>query len=681
MYRPFYLLLTSAVLSACGGGSSSNVIQLPEDSFSVEQYKSLSTTEIEGVILKEATASELENQLKNGIRLGVYINTPQLEDFPRAILPTSAADQAESGFLTDARNSEFSETNTHFQGVDESDFVKYDGQYAYMVTHPEYIWGDDQPNAAIRILETDPTNAGISEVASIEIDNGYWGEVSELYLAGDAEGTDSLVTLRSSWNYFIAAEPFIMEANTMDIWWPQPFENKIQLSSYDVSVPSSPEINFNLEIDGILHDSRKVGNTLYLVTQFSPILPQIQYYFTSAEDAEVNEGKIKDLTLQDLLPQVSINGEDPQALLSAEDCLIPVTSDNLTGYKSIMSFIAIDLETQEISATRCLNAQVQGIYSTQNNFYIGASASKDWNSFSSFTVVHKFALDDELSYRSTGVTQGSLGWRDASFRIHEFEDLLHIVTTTRDDTWTPTHHLSVFRDSLTTDEMELVSQIPNESRPETIGKPNEDIYAVRFLEDKAYVVTFEVIDPLYIIDLSNPEDPQITGELEVPGFSTYLHPIGDSHLLGIGRDSGQSTGLKVSLYNVADINNPQLVNSETLGSSRSYSPAEYDLRALSFLPAGDDELRFALPASLYGDQWDWQEESLQLFEVSGLSDGQASLAWVGSIQSESASETQVWPNNSGIDRSVLHGDAVYYMHGGDVWSSFWSSPESATGPH
>ncbi len=679
MYRPLTLIVASLALTACGGGSSSSDDSGPESTFSVEQYKSLSSAEVEAVILKPASAEELETQLKNGLRLGVYINTSEIDDFPRTSLPVETIELAENSLAADAQSSEFSQTNTHFQGVDEADFVKYDGQHIYMVTHPEYIWDEELPSAEIRIMETDPTNAGINEVGTIVLDNGSWGEVSELYLAGDSGGAESLVTLRSSWNYLIAAEPFI---DVMaDIWWPGNFDNKIELSSYDVSAPSAPEKSFTLEIDGVLHNSRKVGNTLYLVTQFSPHVPEIQYYFTSAEEAEENEMKIQDLSLQDLLPQVSINGNETQALLDAEDCLIPVTSDNLIGYKNIMSFIAIDLQTQEITATRCISANVQGIYATQNNFYIGASTSQVWEGFNSFTAIHKFALDDELSYRSSGFVQGSLGWRDASFRMHEYDDLLHVVSTTRDENWSPVHHLSVLRDSETTDEMEVISQIPNENRPDAIGKPNEDIYAVRFLEDKAYVVTFERIDPLYIIDLSNPEDPQITGELEVPGFSTYLHPVGDSYLLGVGQDSGQNTGLKVSLYNVADISDPQLLASETLGSTRSRSAAEYDLRAMSFLQADNDQLRFALPTSLYDEQWVWQEESLQLFEINGLAGEQASLDRVGTIESETNGGEQNWPSVSGTDRSVLHEDAVYYIHGSEVWSSFWSSPENATGPH
>ena len=116
------------------------------------------------------------------------------------------------------------------------------------------------------------------------------------------------------------------------------------------------------------------------------------------------------------------------------------------------------------------------------------------------------------------------------------------------------HQLYILRESSTRPELEIVSTLPNDSRPEEIGKPNEALYGVRFLGDVAYAVTFERIDPLYAIDLSIPADPFIAGELEVTGFSDFLHPVTDDLLLGLGRSA--EGGIKVELFDVSSIAQP-----------------------------------------------------------------------------------------------------------------------------
>ena len=114
----------------------------------------------------------------------------------------------------------------------------------------------------------------------------------------------------------------------------------------------------------------------------------------------------------------------------------------------------------------------------------------------------------------------------------------------------------------------------------------ERIFAVRFLGDKGYVVTFRQVDPLYTLDLSNPEKPTVRGELELLGFSSYLHPIGDDLLLGLGQDAneqGQTQGTQLSLFDVSDLSAPKRLHAKALGESTS-SAAEYDHHAFLYWP-------------------------------------------------------------------------------------------------
>jgi len=683
MHRVTSIVSVCCMIVACGSDNNSSSTPSPTGSAAVDigDYGELTKTDVEAKVLKQASADELENHLKNGMRLNVSIRGNRIAgdnpaDDSGQTAPTATLSVAA------AQESEFSSTNTHVRGVDESDFIKYDGKFIYMATHPEFIWGEDKPNAEIRILETDPASAGITQAGRISLDNDQWGEVSELYLMENDEGTSGLVTLRSSWSYIAATEPTLTDV-AFDIY-PAPFEDKIQMATYDVSDPSTPERSFTVEIDGYLQASRKIGNTIYLVTQFSPHFSFIQYHFDSEQEAQENEDRIASITLQDLLPSVSINGGEERSLVDADDCLIPVDLTPQHGYHNILSIVAIDLENQKISSATCLNAHVNGIYSTPNNLYIGGSAVRDWSTHNSFSVIHKFNLGDEISYRSTGFLPGTLGWNNPSFRMDEFDNSLRVVTTSLDENWSPLHTLSILRDSDITDEMELLATLPNEANPQPIGKPDEDIYAVRFFGERAYIVTFERIDPLYIIDLSDVVNPTIAGELEVPGFSTYLHPVGDNYLLGIGQgtdDSGIAESIKVSLFDINDINAPNLIHSESFGDSGTWSSALYDLRAISFLAPTPDQLRFSFPISIYGTEWSWQEEALHLFEINGLDGNTADFTFVGKIISEELTDQNLWPSFSGTDRSVLHDEAVYYTHGNSVWTAFWSNPEVANGPH
>ncbi|MFT5083415.1 MAG: putative secreted protein with C-terminal beta-propeller domain [Lentisphaeria bacterium] len=685
------LFFAGSTIVACGGegNNTGDPIVNPDTGgtptgLSISEYNKLELSAIEPVVLKQATAQELETHLKNGLRLNVYItrDTIGVIGAPAVRIALSDASAAPEAAAADAATSDnFSETNTQVAGVDESDFIKYDGQFLYMTNQFNNWWEDDAAQNRIRILETNPDTATIEEVGSVSISNDQWGNVGELYLVHDEtdNATKAMATIRSSWTYYATIEPRFDDV--MFASWPYYGENQVQITSYDVTDPTTPSQNYSVEIDGFLQGSRKIGNTLYLVTQYSPYIPYIDYVFDSDEAAQTNEAQIASLTLDDLLPGVGINGGDKTPLVQAEDCYLPVDVQANQGYHNIVTLVAIDLDSQNITSTQCLNAQVSGIYSSTNNLYIGASSDAPWADLDSFTVVHKFSLaDNVISYRATGSVAGTIGWSNPAYRMDEYQDTFRIVSTTRDESGQPVHHLSILRDSDSSDEMTTLAQLPNEAHPETIGKPQEDIFAVRFMEDRAYVVTFLNIDPLYVFDLSDAEDPFIAGELEVPGVSTYLHPVGDNTLLGLGYENNFS-GLSVNLYDVNDISAPTLIGSDTVGEQGSWTAALYDSRAISFMQASDDQLRFTLPVSRYSDNWQWQDEALHLFEVNGLAANNAELIRVGSIISESSEQETPWPTYSGNDRSIMHNEAVYYTHGNDVWASFWSSPNAATGPH
>jgi hypothetical protein len=230
--------------------------------------------------------------------------------------------------------------------------------------------------------------------------------------------------------------------------------------------------------------------------------------------------------------------------------------------------------------------------------------------------------------------------------------------------------------------------LPNDLHPEAIGKPGEDIYAVRYFNDKAYVVSFIRIDPLYVLDLTDTSDPKIAGALEVPGYSAYLHPINEHLLLGVGQQIdpnrfpqiGQGglldtnpieEGAKVSLFDVSDPTSPLELGSVVYGEG--FTPAEWDHHALTYLSVDEHHFRFALPVSTWGqfgadERWS-QVNKLEMLEVNITSNG-AELVERPPLEAVNSSDDYYYLD-SYHDRSILHDNDVYYVHGNRIWQGVW----------
>ena len=248
------------------------------------------------------------------------------------------------------------------------------------------------------------------------------------------------------------------------------------------------------------------------------------------------------------------------------------------------------------------------------------------------------------------------------------------------------HKLSVLKLNPQDLKLELVATLPNNERPQAIGKPNEELYGARFFGDKVYLVTFERIDPLYVLDLSTPTDPIIAGELEVTGFSDFLHPINDQLLMGLGEDENGFT--KLELFNVETINSPYSLGTVILGLENdtisldslnwSYSEARYNRHAFTYQIINDTQDRFLVPANLsfYSEDSGYQyEDRLYLFEINNKNTaGTASIDQVGHI----AVEHDVWLDSR--HRGIIHNDSVFFINGSSVWSTLWRNSTEQNGP-
>ena len=298
--------------------------------------------------------------------------------------------------------------------------------------------------------------------------------------------------------------------------------------------------------------------------------------------------------------------------------------------------------------------------------------------------MHKFAFANSgLDYRGSADIDGFL-WSggQGDFRISEYAGYIRAVTTEPAPNTSDAidHHLFILEESRTSLALDLVSRLPNDNQPEEIGKPNERLYGVRFLGDRAYAVTFEQIDPLYVIDLADPLNPRIAGDLEVTGFSDFLHPVSKDLLLGLGR--GDTGGIKLELFDISDIANPLSVGLDLLGGSGTYSEARYDRHAFTYQADVGTTDRFIIPADLYATDGSYklQASGLYFYEILNKETPDlASLSRVGSLPVDTATTGQPWFAAS-RNRSILHDDTVFYVRDEDVWSTFWIAPGVVNGP-
>lgn len=698
-------VLAAALMSGCGSSSTA-----PEgDGDGPGPDGQSATLHDQPMALKLSdNEAEFANYLKNGLlsqRRGGDDEAANGEagvDFSAS--PAAAESDSGAGGSAD-----FSTTNVHVEGVDEADRIKYDGEHLFVAEVPLYrpfypmpIVVDDtgaasrggegeqvEENSRVRILSTDPEQAQAEEVASVPLPEGSHSQAHLYLVDGEAGATESLLTVNAGrWSPD--------DGNDDDYYGPS-----TQLELFDVSTASMPEQSWSLTLQGSLERSRRIGDQLYLVTRHNPRMPDD--FWTYERDEQVDY--LADLPLAELLPAYREEQGAEAPLVAADDCYLPENTPEGSGYPQLVTLVAVDLGSREITSSACLNTGVSGFHVSGNSLYLGHSTYTDEGR--DVTGVHKFALNEgDLDYRGTGVVPGRLSWDTASFRMDEYDEDLRIVTTEwmreEDDGGSgsdvgepatlpfpgpggggePVHRLSILREQSGSNELELVSQLPNDQRPAAIGKPGEDIHAVRFVDELAYIVTFLRVDPFYVLDLGDPEQPVIAGELEIPGFSTYLHPVGDGYLLGMGQNTdedGFPTELKLELFDARDIDNPQSLGVEVIG--RGWTPALNDLQALNFLAVGEDQLRFTLPARVADEDYYWESSALYLYEINGLSGSTPQLSAAGKIQAQSADEDGYYHfAHQGADRSRMHGDTVFYLHNNRVWASFWQAPQTPGGP-
>jgi uncharacterized secreted protein with C-terminal beta-propeller domain len=572
----------------------------------------------------------------------------------------------------------FTGTYTQELNVDELDAVRYDGEHLFVAPRRYFnccfILADTLalpedsgavPERSIRILATDPANGAADVVGTIPLEDDI--SVQGMYLEGG-----KMVALTGQMIYGSYGELWADFA----IWAPVQLGFRV----YDVSDAGNPGLDIEASIDGVFVESRRIGNTVYIVSRYTPWIEGLHYYVATAEQQAENQALLASTTLEDLLPKITIAGET-RSLIAPESCYV-TTNDDTSNYPVITSITAVPIDDPTNFTTACYNEDAYGVYVSENTLYF-TELRPDTAAQRDITRIHKFALaGTSINYRGSADVEGVV-WRggQADFRMSEHNGDLRLLASQFD--WGNEdfvdYQLYILRESSTGPDLEIVSTLPNDSRPEEIGKPNESLFGVRFLGDTAYAVTFERIDPLYAIDLSNPADPFIAGELEVTGFSDFLHPVTDDLLLGLG--SSANGGVKLELFDVSNIAQPLSRGSATIGGRGSYSEAVYDRHAFTYQADANGPDRFTIPANVFATDGSYQflGSTLYLFEI--LDKNMPALAALNSIGSiEPPSVDPNAPNWAERSRSFIHDDTVYYIRDEDVWTALWHTPSIVNGP-
>lgn len=690
----------TVMVTACGGGgsSSSGINQQPINPGPAPQAA--------GLLKSAANDEELADALREGMARNNALGGAPL-DFAAPIPGLSL------------ENESFSVTNLQEAGVDEADLIKYDGELLYVsnmapdsdgevATGPELGLSLAPPLTlpTVSIYRTDVAAPAIERLSTIEFDQE--DGLQNLYLRASGQQQQLVsVSERFSITHWGILEDFTYWQN-----------QQTRIRGWNVDNPADVQEQFSFLIEGGLLTTRRIDNVLYVITRYAPLIEGVQPYPSNEEEVTANAQLLNDVAPGELFPEVSRDGQPAVALVGGEDCYIPNTEHDgprvLAASSSMIVVTAIDLDAPDNLTAICLNGFVGGFYVSMQNLYLTTHTQHDT------TLIHKVALNEgQPEYRGSGEVVGYLGTSNPSFLMSEHGDDLRVISSVWQQDVFPLplmpdvepapadtvpvessaeeeiigrHQLTVLRENATTVALEQVARLPNAERPAPIGKPGEDLYAARFLDDKVYVVTFEVIDPLYVIDLSTPTDPRIEGELEIPGFSTYLQPLENGLLLGIGSEVSEEValteGVKVALFDVSDTQNPVELDSEVIGKRGTFGPALYDYQALSLLGTSDG-YRLAMPVQRHErlrdggnpndpfEYYDWSDSSLYQFDIDAVG---GSITTAGKLVVEQYSGDVPFPS-FGLDlsRSVLHEDAVFFTVFGqpDVYVQRWGGDQSA----
>jgi uncharacterized secreted protein with C-terminal beta-propeller domain len=452
-----------------------------------------------------------------------------------------------------AASEDFSATNEQVAGVNEADIVKTDGRFIYVAT-----------GESVKVYDSNKGKPVLKDEIKMTVDSetGQYVQFSEMYID---EGRLVVLGTRNGFDNWIRSIPEPMEEMETSIMPFRGGRSYVWCGIYSLDENGKTDLIKETEIEGAMLSSRKKDDTVYLVVN--------KYLYRYGIDYEEIIPMFRDTVLGDEYSELPI------------DRIMYYPKRASSNYLMVA---AIDIFDETKAATiEAFLGSGSLVYMSDNALYV---AGQDYNAFwGSITNIAKFMVDGtKIGFAGGGMVEGSIL---NQFSMDEYEGSLRVATSN----WQRENVNALY----------VLDENLNETGSVENLAPGERIYSVRFMGDKGYIVTFRQIDPLFVLDLSNPTAPIVTGELKVPGFSNYLHPLGEDALLGIGQSidekTGRQQGIKISIYDVSDEGKPRELGNLILGESGSYAEVLYNHKAL-MLNLKDDMIAFdAVLANITGD--------------------------------------------------------------------------------
>jgi inhibitor of cysteine peptidase len=481
-----------------------------------------------------------------------------------SMLKEAAADSAASSIGSSGRD--YSVTNIQVEGVDEADIVKSDGSYIYKVFHR---W-DSIEDKGVHIIKAYPEE-DLRLVAKISL----------------KEINPTMLFLKDDYLVVIGykeidnkTEPQSNKKIAVDSYWPW-YQQRTAALIYDISDRSKPKLIRELEVDGTMSSARMIQNRVYIVSN--------KYVYSNV----LREGGEK-INEEVYLPAYkdSVVGKDTKVVGLEEVRYCPQAIE--PNYIIISSFNLNNVE-EKLKVTSILGSG-GSIYSSTENLYV---SGYNYSNNEAKTVFYKFNLEDgSANFTASGEVRGNIL---NQFSMDEHNGYFRVTTTSQ----RMKNRVSVGVNGRTLIAPSEFEETMNnvyvfDKNMKVVGKiedlaKGERIYSTRFMGDRAYMVTFKTTDPLFVLDLKNPRSPKVLGELKIPGFSNYLHPYDENHIIGFGMDADAvemhgtevaiTQGMKIAVFDVSDVNNPKEKFVTSIGDRGTYSDILQDHKALLFSKA------------------------------------------------------------------------------------------------
>jgi uncharacterized secreted protein with C-terminal beta-propeller domain len=452
---------------------------------------------------------------------------------------------------TGSSTPEFSTTNVQEAGIDEPDVVKTDGRHVYVVAGQQ-----------LRVI--DVTGDAPRLVGTLTLNGGY---AHQLLLRGKR----ALVLSTVSAPIAIDVAPAPRETAKAAVA-AIPGHSTTLLTEVDLTDPAAPKVARTMTLDGNYVDARMVDGTVRVVVSSTPMA--------------TGEVPLTGAPLRTFVPATTIRSQISghtfrRGVVPCDDVRRP---DDFSGL-GLLTVLTVDLDKGLYNVDRdAVMAGAQTVYGSDKSLYVASQryvrGLDDASDVSGTlrTEIHRFdaATPGQTTYAGSGTVPGFVV---NAYALSEQDGALRVASTD-EPSWLPEGGQATPAHSYVT----VLSPRPGGALAQVgqVGGLGEGqrIYGVRFVGTTGYVVTFRQIDPLYTLDLSKPEAPRVVGELEIPGYSAYLHPLGGGLLLGVGQEAdatGRSQGTQVSLFDVSDLAHPKRTQHVVYGNGNS--DAEFDPHA------------------------------------------------------------------------------------------------------